>query len=397
MRRTPLVGLLALALPACGALIGIKDLTDAVDTSDAAEREGGALGDASTDSGDRDRQDGDVIDGGTEATTGCGDVTQNPDHCGRCDHSCLGGQCVASVCQPFALAPGQGQVAGVALSATHVYFTSMSGKTVSRVALDGGSVDTLAGAPHVAFPTRVAVNATHVYWNNADLFAGKISRCLITGCVGAPEVLAQPEEPTGLGLDATHVYWVDRNGGKIGRRPLDGGAEQLVADTSSTGALPVSLALGAPYVFWVEDFSGGVFRNEPSDGGLVSVGAGGLLGREIVTSDQFVYWGAGENVGATGRISRAPRSGGPIATVGAANGEPKGMAVDQTRVYWSAWRTASDGGAPTSGVYACPIVGCAGAAPEVVASAQREPRGVAVDATALYWGVDGALMKLAKP
>jgi hypothetical protein len=51
----------------------------------------------------------------------------------------------------------------------------------------------------------------------------------------------------------------------------------------------------------------------------------------------------------------------------------------------------------------CPVAGCPGGKPVVLASEQTWPRGVAVDDKAIYWSNggnppgSGAVMKLAKP
>lgn len=383
MRRALAALLLLAILPACGALIGLKHLTaDEDDAGDAAGNvEGGPEGASNEDGGD--------------ASTSCADVTRSAEHCGRCGHSCLGGTCKSSVCQPTALATGQGTVSGIALDDTYVYFTSLSNNIVARVPKAGGRVETLAAAPGVRMAKRLAVNATHVYWANADLFSGAIARCPIAGCAGVPEVLSQPEEPIGIALDPGFVYWADRNASKVRRKPLDGGADQLVATT--TGGLPVAVAVSGPSAFWIEDFNGDVNRSNAAGGGEVFIGVSGPSGRDLALDPSFVYWGAAQDPGDQGKISRAPRDGGgPTQQLGPARGDPMAIAVDGTLVYWTAWERATDGGVLSGGVYACGHSGC-GAGPTVLGAAEDLPRGIATDATAVYWGANGVVMKLAKP
>ncbi|CAN5923881.1 hypothetical protein BH11MYX4_BH11MYX4_44360 [soil metagenome] len=371
------------ALPACGALIGVKSLVEPDDDAGGAQV-GPDAGDALA------TTDALGPDGGGDAS--CGDVTQSKDHCGRCGHSCLGGECKASTCQPTTLATGQGEVYGVALDATHVYFTSFTSNLVARVPKAGGKVETITSTG--AFLARkVAVNATHVYWS-ADDSPGVVSRCLVSGCAGGPEVLATPQRPFGLALDSTSVYWADRNSTELRRRPLGGGAEVHVAD--STAGLPIAIAVDQSQVFWIGDFTGEV-EGRAADGGTFSVGKGGTSGRDLVLDGTFVYWGAAIDLGQDGRISRAPRSGaGPTETIGAAKGEPMSLAVDGKRVYWTAWDRKADGGVVTAGVYACAPTGC-GAGPTTLAAGQDLPRGIALDDGAIYWGANGVVMKLAKP
>ncbi|MBI5533770.1 MAG: hypothetical protein HY898_13705 [Deltaproteobacteria bacterium] len=73
------------------------------------------------------------------------------------------------------------------------------------------------------------------------------------------------------------------------------------------------------------------------------------------------------------------------------------MAVDASTVYWT-----NGGSGPNSGTVM--RVGLSGGAPDVVASNQDAPAGIAVDATAVYWtslgsndgSPDGEVIKIAK-
>ncbi len=372
------LGVLAM-LPACGALIGVKSLTEPNDDD---------AGDAQLAS-DAPKTDATDLEAGSDAS--CGDLTGSATHCGRCGHSCLGGECKGSVCQPTTLATGQGAIWGVAVDASHVYFASFTNGFVARVPKAGGKVEKIASTG--AFLARkVAVDASHVYWSSDDS-PGAVSRCLVTGCVGAPEVLATPQRPTGLALDSTSVYWADRNTTELRRRPIAGGAEVHAAD--STGGPPIAVAVDQSQLFWLADFSGEV-QGRASDGGTFSIGTSGTSGRDLALDGTFVYWGAALNLGDDGRISRAPRTGaGPSELVGPAKGEPVSLAVDAKLLYWTAWERKTDGGVITAGVYSCAPAGC-GAAPTTVAAGQDLPRGIALDDVAIYWGANGVVMKLAK-
>jgi hypothetical protein len=256
----------------------------------------------------------------------------------------------------------------------------------------GGKVEKITSTG--AFLARkVAVSATHVYWS-ADDGPGVISRCLVTGCAGAPEVLATPQRPMGLALDSTSVYWADRNSSELRRRPIAGGPEVRAAD--STAGLPIAVAVDTSQLFWIGDFTGEV-QGRAADGGTFSVGVNGTSGRDLALDGTFVYWGAAIDLGQNGKISRAPRTGGgPSELVGPANGEPVNLAVDAKLLYWTAWERRTDGGVVTAGVYSCAPAGCSGA-PTTMAAAQDLPRGIALDDGAIYWGANGVVMKLAKP
>ena len=398
-RKISVLMLGAALLSACGTLIGIKDLQDG--TGEGADSGGGGAeggpfaeaGDETSTQVEGGREDGGAgADASDASDADCGDTTQDKDNCGRCGHSCLGGDCAGGKCQPVAIAPGQGQISDVVIDATYVYFSSISGDIVGRVAKTGGVVKTLASAPAVHVAKRVRVNATHVYWANDDFGPGTVSRCPITGCTGSPTVLANPEDPTGLALDSAHVTWADSNSFVIKRKPLDGGPEALVASPS---ARPLAVATDPPFTFWIEDFTGSVYRTEPADGGSVFIGVSGTAGRVITTDKEYVYWGAAQDFGDPGHIARALRAGGPSELVGEAHGEPRGIFVDDQRVYWAAWATATDGGVVSGGVYSCDKAGCSVGSTDVATNVDH-PSGVAVDDAAIYFGTKTGVMKVAR-
>lgn len=390
--RRALALLLAALLPACGLLIGINDL-EAVPASgaDSGRNETGADDGTVGDAGTEDASDA-GIDVGDDAARRC-DAAADPENCGRCGHSCLGGQCRDGQCEATALANGQGPVSAVALSATHVYFTAINTNLVARVPKDGGAVEPLATAPHVAVPKRIVVTDTHVYWANGDL-PGWVSRCPLAGCGAAPEVFSQNgAEATGLTVDGSHAYWTDSNGDQIRRRPLDGGAEQTVVDVA--GGRPMALAGGAPNAFWIVDFSASVFRSE-SDGGKTLVGKTGTSGREVALDDTWVYWAVANDVGDPGSLARAPRDGGVSQVLGPAFGHPRALTIDGDRVHWTAWTELADGGLVDGGIHSCPTVGCT-TGRTTHASGEDRPRGLAIDTAAYYWGTGNGVKKLARP
>src|SRR5690348_6466281 len=104
----------------------------------------------------------------------------DPNNCGVCGHSCLGGACAAGACVPVRLASDQGDSAYGA--AWYPYTTDIG--------------DPLPG------PDRLAVDDTHVYWLN---LRGEVMRVPIAG--GDPERVAKTAaNPAWLVLDGQSVY-----------------------------------------------------------------------------------------------------------------------------------------------------------------------------------------------
>jgi hypothetical protein len=92
-------------------------------------------------------------------------------------------------------------IVGLALDATHLYFTDHGAGAVGRVPKAGGPVEIVAsGLPG---PSGLAVDATHVYWGDGlDL---TVRRAPLAG--GPVEVLATHQSAALVRLDATYVYW----------------------------------------------------------------------------------------------------------------------------------------------------------------------------------------------
>jgi hypothetical protein len=197
-------------------------------------------------------------------------------------------------------------------------------------------------------------------------------------------------------------------GGSDGGKPLldsSLGPDQFVGTADDSGS-PGADAAPEP-----DDASGssdaptsdGSTPPPPGDGGVVPacaspcLMASGLNHPFLMTSDSTrVYWtefGDGWGVG-NGVVRACPLAGcgaGPTVYMqGLVN--PRGIAVDATEIYFA---TASYGGV-NGGIWSCPLAGCKGS-PTLLASAGI-PYGLAIDATSVYWSDsdDSTVHKVAK-
>jgi hypothetical protein len=293
------------------------------------------------------------------------------------------------MCQPVTLAsgessrPGQFVPFGVAVDATSVYWTNVTGGTVMKVGLDGGSPTTLAenqGGPH-----NIVIDATNVYWANQD---GTLMTVGLDG--GTPAMLASGPvaQYTGIAVDATSVYWtvdgMNNTGGTVLKVALDGG----MATTLATDQLnPTSIAVDATSVYWTSTLGGpGVVMKVAVDGGLPEMFAPGDAsgyGNGLVTDARNVYWTGRFSVSQIGLDGTAPIAIFSSSEVGLA-----AIAVDATSVYWTdntfgrVMKVARGGGTPFT-----------------LASGLTFPMGIAVDATYVYWAENssmGSVSKVAK-
>lgn len=143
-----------------------------------------------------------VLDGGGTddgPAAGCNDTTSQSEHCGKCGHSCGGGQCVQSVCTPTVIAAGTITPLGIAVDDTHVYWTSStSSGTIQRIAKttrDNGVPETFEPSAGNA-PKGIAVNATTVFWTTSASLSRKSKTA-----GSSPITMAPP-------IDSQGIWWM---------------------------------------------------------------------------------------------------------------------------------------------------------------------------------------------
>ncbi len=146
-------------------------------------------------------------------------------------------QCAVGGCngQPTHLATGQNNPHSVVVDSTSVYwltFATTSGGSVMKCAIGGAGGPTTFATDSID-PEGVAVDATNLYWTDYDATTGlgQVQSCPVTGCTGAPLVLANNQSlPSVITLDPNAVYW------------LAGGPNVLACAKGGCGNAPTSLA-----------------------------------------------------------------------------------------------------------------------------------------------------------
>lgn len=264
--RTPVAlvaTVVAFAFVACGDAFTAGSAADAgsdVATTDGATTTDGAV---PVDASDASHADVAADAPGDHAATGeagCGDTMNDPENCGRCGHSCLGGACAAGACQSMTLASGLAQPTSV------VAYNLVAG--TRAVWAQQGVVGTGA--------------LSHCHFGSGD-------PCM-------PVALASATNPRQLVLASSSLFWLDQAGtGAIQSLPIACSpcTATTVADTSSPD-VGGSLAADDKAVFWTTDALAGQLLGAPVGGGA-AVKLSAPWRHSAPTSSQ--RWGARERRG----------------------------------------------------------------------------------------------------
>lgn len=355
---------LALALGGCSAILGIDypPLRDEADGGDAQ-----------------------VPDAGVEAAPACGDVREDSQNCGRCGHSCLGDACREGACEPTVIVTGQGGAFGIGVDDANVFWTTRSGRAVSRASKTATSptptrlferaapfdpLDLLVDGPAIVFVDRTAGQGT------ASVFR-------IPKEGGTPAPLGQgcaPDGNGGLAVDATHAFFTNGAMGNVYR-----------AAKGSGDCAPIVTGHAAPSSVVVDDTS--VFfttRTGPNDpGGLSRVAKAGGATTPVAPKEIGAATGVGTDGEALfvstvdGRILRVAKDGSQVVELARDMVDASPVVADESGAYWVAsgdvWAADKRLGQPRR-----------------LASVQVEAARVATDRDRVYWTTKDAVVRVAK-
>jgi sugar lactone lactonase YvrE len=279
------------------------------------------------------------------------------------------------------LAEGQASADSVALDATKVYFThfQLDGAVMVVPKADGAAATIATGQ---GYPDSIAVDDGHVYWAPENSGAdGAIRRARKDG-TGLETLASGQGAPHGIALDQGAVYWANYLApGEVSKVSKDGGTSPMVLTNGGMGLFDV--AVDDEDVYFLNSYASTLSRVAKTGGAatLLATEKGPLGGFAIdatsvyLTAEPYVV-----------RIEKATFA----MTVLATAGHPSGVAVDEDSVYFTDAQQGQVLRVPKGG-----------GAPVVLASGQRQPSGIAVDAWCVYWanrglsyGNDGAVMKV---
>jgi hypothetical protein len=372
--------------------------------SDATKRppgpdSGSDTSDSRTDDGAKDAA-ADLVavkDHATKDATCTADTKTDPHNCGSCGHDCIGGACMSGECQPLVISSSYTPVELAVQTATStLYWTSGMTNTLYSCTLPacstpgnnaGGCQDTLG----------IAVDDANYYFT---CFMGmQVYPCPNAGC-GGP--LPSPPYPTGVTVDSVGIYWLIQQGappmatgmhtGQVMSAPKDGGMPMPLRMNQN---FPSSIAVESGKLYWTE-MAGGLVSSCTVAMGCSDYAQilGGQKNPDQIAVDASYFFVTDNGMNATsgdGSVVRAKLDGTMATTLAGARVFPRGIAVDATYVYWVDFGVAAADGT----VNRVPI---AGGAVEPLATGQGQPIGIAVDDTAIYWTNNGTgqIVRLAK-
>lgn len=153
----------------------------------------------------------------------------------------------------YSFITGTTKPCGIAVSQSHVFwantgdFREKTGTTIGRANLSGGAVDQ-GFIQGLDSPCGLAVDDSHVFWARFGEKGG-IGRANIDGSSVEPEFINGPVGTCGVALSPTHIYW-GSYGSSIGRANLDGTTP--VFDFIPGLSKPCGVAVNESHLYWIE-------------------------------------------------------------------------------------------------------------------------------------------------
>ncbi len=375
------------------------------DRMGCTEGSGGTGGGSACESGECEEACKDCDDSGECLT----DTNSDPDHCGECDHSCLGGTCSGGNCQPVVLAPNQNTPWGLTVDDGAVYWLTEGGGSasgsVSTVPISGGKPVELIGEQNG--PVQITMDGEYLYWTSFG--GGGAVRRMSTDGSDLIE-FAQASGPWAIALGLQFVYWTNTSDGSIRRDVRTGGQSKvLISGEDAPRGITVNKKEG--HIYWSTS-TGGQIRTCTANGqDPKTVVSNEAYPLGIAVGIEWVYWtelGDSYSLGdcdqADGRIRRARLGGTDVETLADNQACPMNLTLYPAEVpevvFWT------NAGTVTGSTYnydgTVQSLHVEEDTSTLIASGQDRPYGITVTEEAVYWtnqGVfsgQGSVMKIAR-
>lgn len=337
----------------------------------------------------------------------CGSL-DDPDNCGACGHSCLGGSCVRGQCQPVVLVENEptdnDSLAWQALAADETYVYWQTVTRIARVPVAGGAVERLGNHPAVR-AERLRLIGDFMYTNDTH----GVVRIPKNGGALERVTPSLPGVSTVQSFDVVdgHVAWSalrpDANGVHVARLfhcslPCTHPEEQWSDDVAagSIGRSATNLYAGYHYRDGDREGTGVASVTAVYESALVTNPFSEIVVEE--TPEQAFAYGAGMGAVARARLPLSrPEGNQPYVPdkVLASDPElwPRSLTLVGDDLYWIDWPPAPGG---TGGaIFRADKSGRA--LPEVILADWRPLNMTATEQAIYFTTMDGKVAKLARP
>ncbi|MEW6128691.1 MAG: C25 family cysteine peptidase [Acidobacteriota bacterium] len=204
--------------------------------------------------------------------------------------------------------------------------------------------------------------------------------------LNAQNLTSGNQNPMGVAVDATNIYWLEQSSGELKKMPKMGGAMTTLASGLSN---PRLLVVNGDFLYFTEDTSPYRIGKIAISGGSIttlinvppdlqdSLGAKGLA-----VDGTYVYWT--EGCCGSGKVRKIPVGGGAATLLaqGVQGGNPKGLALDESFVYFVDWGCCCSGGIHR-------VSKAGGAVTALGTGLLCGPTNLAVDEDFVYWAEAG--------
>jgi hypothetical protein len=138
--------------------------------------------------------------------------------------------------------------------------------------------------------SRIAVDATNVYWGGLDGIYRAPKGGNATGGPGTTLLARGPAGDFGLALDDEYIYWNDSFGIERVRKDIAGGTDASSELLAIDGNGARGLFLDESFVYWAS--SGGLIVKLPKGGGTPTLLAARFRADPVLVGvdDKYVYW-----------------------------------------------------------------------------------------------------------
>lgn len=317
----------------------------------------------------------DVTDAGPDADARPDDVSV-ADGCGggACRDGCPDGGCV-----PVVVAAGLAAPEWIAVDSVYVYVADATdaGVTIKRARKDGSGQSAAAIATASASSPVTSLLATAepaLYWTSAE----GVQRCVLPECTAVSTFTSSKFDAGSLASDGTTVFF-SRNDAprQIWGCPLGATCSATTPIFEEAGLFVRGISPSGATLVYSHEIDG--VLSIPKSGGAKRAiyKEFGTTSGPVVANATTAYWTRSDQI-VTCPLSGCP--GGAFSVL-AHQARPRALLLDGVHVYWPSGEPGTKLGA-----FACPLSGCAIAGGLVTLSGESgQPFGMAIDESSVYW------------